>query len=70
MDEILKFVGTYLTEELYYKFKMQNARKGISASKALLSLIMVYTKNVKLEEAKPAGSVEETLVNNAKTESD
>ena len=50
MEEPLKFVGTYLTESLYYKFKLLCAKKGVSASKALLSLIMVFTKNVKLEE--------------------
>lgn len=50
MEEPLKFVGTYLTESLYYKFKLLCAKKGVSASKALLSLIMVFTKNVKLED--------------------
>lgn len=65
--EPLKFVGTYITEELYYKFRFQNGKKGISASKALLSLIMVYTKNVKLADIQQ-GSVEETLVENVKTE--
>lgn len=67
MDEKLKFVGTYLTEELYYKFRFQNGKKGISASKAILSLIIVYTKNVKLEDIQQGNSVEETLVENVKT---
>lgn len=65
-EESLKFVGTYLTETLYYKFKLQNARKGISASKAMLSLIMVYTKNVKLEEVSTEPTLEETVKENVK----
>ena len=49
-EEKLKFVGTYVTEELYFRFKVQCDRKRISASKALMHLMMVFAKNVMLEE--------------------
>lgn len=52
-EEKLKFVGTYITENLYWKFRMQCDKKQVSASKALLELIMIFTKNISLEEISP-----------------
>jgi hypothetical protein len=49
-QEPLKFVGTYITEELYYKLKFKTAKKCSNISKALIQLIMIYTKDVKLDD--------------------
>lgn len=58
-EEKLKFVGTYVTEELYFRFKVQCDRKRISVSKALMHLMMVFAKNVTLDE--PKTDVEENV---------
>jgi hypothetical protein len=64
-QEPLKFVGTYVTEELYYKLKFKCAMKCSNISKALISLIMIYTKDVKLEDYETP-----TKDNNEETKSD
>lgn len=48
-EEKLKFVGTYITEELYFKLRMKCAKKCTNISKSLVALIMVYTKDVNLD---------------------
>lgn len=50
MEEKLKFVGAYLTQELYQKFRLKCFKKEVSLSKELLALIIVDCKNVKLPE--------------------
>jgi hypothetical protein len=49
VEEKLKFVGAYLTQELYQKFRLKCFKKEVSLSKELLALIMVDCKNIKLE---------------------
>lgn len=44
------FVGVNVSEELFRKFSYLCKKKDQSKSKALLSLIIAYTKNVNIEE--------------------
>lgn len=49
----LKGVGTYISEELYYKLRYKCSQKMISMSKALYNLIMIYCKDVDLSKVMP-----------------
>ena len=44
------FVGVNMSEELFRKFTYLCNKKSQSKSKTLLSLILVFTKNVTMEE--------------------
>ena len=49
-EERLKFVGAYITQEMYMKFRLKCFQKEVSLSKELFALIMADCKNVVLEE--------------------
>jgi len=49
-EEKLKFVGCYMTQELYKKFHYRCYKRETSHSKELLALIMAACKTIKLED--------------------
>jgi len=50
MIEHYPFVGVNMSEDLFKKFSYMCARKKQSKSKTLLALILVFTKNVTMDE--------------------
>jgi len=49
-EEKLRFVGCYMTEELYQKFRYRCYKRDTSLSKELLALIMISCKTIRLED--------------------
>ena len=50
IDQNVRYVGTYLPNEVYLKLKLLCVKKDISVSKVLLSLVVTLVKDVKLIE--------------------
>lgn len=70
VEEPQKFVGTYISESLYFRFKLKCAKKATNASKALMELIMIFCKDTKLSEIDGNVIEEKAAITNAETKSD
>ena len=49
-DKNVRYVGTYLPNDVYLKLKLLCVKKDISVSKVLLTLVVTLVKDVKLVE--------------------
>ena len=49
-DQNVRYVGTYLPNDVYLKLKLLCVKKDISVSKVLLTLVVTLVKDVKVVE--------------------
>lgn len=57
-EDNLRYVATYLPYDVYIKFKLLCVKKDISVSKALLSLVVAFVKDVNLEDKKNEAKID------------